>query len=569
MLVSSSCERVYVLSTKRSIALTLIGASLALIALFAIGCGDDSPVEPAGPGNPGQTFSNMAFDRFGVAVVPGASSVINVTPLAGSLEPFTVVSSDEGVASASGSVTAAAGAGGAAAGMITVTGVGHGSATISVTTPSGDKRDFPVTVYDPTVLDTGELLVKFTDQFGGRFHDSGSGADNDGDFYHPIAPAGYYPLGSIGYRGYQNPNNLKTAVIVVKDKGTNTANPPLKAPVGYEHIWNNGIWFLGFVWSPDGSDTGSFWRPIPPDGYVALGVVVHNWVGGTDAVANDPRNQPPPLDAVMCVREDLTQTAKIGGFVWHDGGNGLPDRFFRADQLLVPDNNADYESMHLAPGTFIGNPTHNVNDISNPVANVLKIDPQVLVDADYHSNLLRPKLSSLAEPGNLTQPLKTRAILVPFTAFFDAGKDINWKVANSPFYLLERTYSWHKECFASGLNDCLVDYDSGSSTSTEKTQWESESVEASVQAGFALKGVGGKVTSTVTKTMGFAESRGVSEFFARRVVSTVPRPGEGAIIVTWKAANRFTLSRHNGLVVEEVVLPWTMYEDAFHSDKFP
>ena len=151
---------------------------------------------------------------------------------------------------------------------------------ITVSTNSGDKREFPVTVYDKMVLDTGELLIRFTDQFGGRFNDSGSGADDDGDFYHPIAPTGYYPLGSVGFRGYRNPNDLRTAVIVVQDKGTNPANPPIKPPVGYTHIWNNGVVFLSAIWGVDGCCAGSFWIPQPPPGYDAMGVIQRGYETG-------------------------------------------------------------------------------------------------------------------------------------------------------------------------------------------------------------------------------------------------------------------------------------------------
>jgi hypothetical protein len=539
---------------------------LAAVGFAFAGCSDDNPAAPE-DNTPAESFSNMSFDRLGVAVVPGATSAIEVTPLAGALEPFTVSSSDEGVATVIGSITAAAD-GAAATGTISVTGAGAGTATITVSTGSGDKRQFPVTVYDPTVLDAGELLIKFTGEFGSRYHDSGSGADNDGDFYMPIAPAGYYPLGAIGFAGYQNPNDLKSAALVVKDKGTSPANPPLKAPDDYEMVWHNGVWLTYPIngWYPDGNVTGAFWRPIPPPGYVALGVVVYNWTPGGDINANNPANQKPPLDAVMCVREDLTRTAGIGGYAWHDAGNGLSDRFFRADQLVIP---STYEQMLVAPNTVVAHASHAVNDISNPVANVLLIKPQVVMDADYYSTRWRPELTSLADPGASSQPLKTRAILVPFNAFTDANKDVNWKVANSPFYLLEREFYWDEECWTSAFNDCQLDYTAGTGKNETNTTWEQESVTASEEVGFELKGVGGKVKSTVTKTMGFATSTGVSAFYEVKVASSVPAPGEGRILATWKAANRFTLHRHNGTTTEQVMSPWTIFENRFHSSRFP
>jgi hypothetical protein len=255
--------------------------------------------------------------------------------------------------------------------------------------------------------------------------------------------------------------------------------------------------------------------------------------------------------------------------VWRDAGNGLSDRNFRADQLLIPDEYSDYESMHVAPGTFAGHAAQNANNNSNPVANVLRIDPQVVLDAEYFSTLWRPDLTSLADPGESSQPLKTRVILVPFTAFADAGKDINWKVANSPFYMVERIFYWDWECSTSGFNTCTLSYEAGTSEATTNSSWQQESVTASEEIGFELKGVGGKMKSTVTKTLGFSRSRQVSSFHKVTVSSSVPAPGEGAILVTWKGANRFSLYRHNALTVEEVVPPWLIFENKFHSSKFP
>lgn len=544
--------------------LALHGASLLVIAVIGASCGEDSPVDSGG-GNPPTIYSNMSFDRLGVALAPGATSTINVTPLAGSLEPFTVASSNEAVATASVAAKFAADKSSLAAGTVTVVGVSHGMATITVTATSGDKREFPVTVYDPMVLDTGEMLIRFTDQFGLHYWDQGSGADNDGDFYMPAAPEGYYPLGAIGFAGYQYPS-VHSAAIVAKDKGTNASNPPLAAPIDYELLWHNGVPIFG--WRPDGTMTGSFWRPIPPDGYVAMGVVVHNWEPGPDLTANDPANQKPPLDAVMCVRKDLTTPAMVDSFVWNDNGNGLKDRWFNAYQLRCPKTYSSYEKLILAPNTFVGH-SNRLNESPDPVEHVLKVDPQVLIDAEYYSTLWRPTLTSLAEPDEETQPLRTRAILVPFTAFADNLHGVNWKVANSPFYVLERRYYWDKECFTSGESDCAIDYTSGCTTSTEHTRWQQESVEASMEAGFELKGIGGKVKSTITKTLGFAKSTGVSEFQEKTVHSSVPAPGKDAVCAVWKAANRFHLFRHDGMTVEEVILPWTIYEDSFHSYMYP
>ncbi len=54
------------------------------------------------------------------------------------------------------------------------------------------------------------------------------------------------------------------------------------------------------------------------------------------------------------------------------------------------------------------------------------------------------------------------------------------------------------------------------------------------------------------------------------IVAAVHRNTDGKVELGYlseqAAANRFYLYRHNGLVAEQVVAPWLIYEDAFHSE---
>jgi hypothetical protein len=81
---------------------------------------------------------------------------------------------------------------------ISVQGLSLGERMLSITSGAGRSASVTVRVYDPKAMMTSGLAVTYTDQFTWRWDDSGSGYSQDGAFYHPVAPAGYYALGSIG-----------------------------------------------------------------------------------------------------------------------------------------------------------------------------------------------------------------------------------------------------------------------------------------------------------------------------------------------------------------------------------
>ena len=74
---------------------------------------------------------------------------------------------------------------------------------------------------------------------------------------------GFKSLGSLCYKGSYNPDGVH-AVMVVKAKPSLDA---LAAPIDYTYLWG----------ADPNYDYCSFWRPVPPAGYKAMGVV--QWGG--------------------------------------------------------------------------------------------------------------------------------------------------------------------------------------------------------------------------------------------------------------------------------------------------
>ncbi len=102
--------------------------------------------------------------------------------------------------------------------------------------------------------------------------------------YSPKVPDGYFALGDFS----QPVHGVITGFTFAARELVPGA---LAAPIGYEWIWAAGY---------------SVWRPIPPAGYVCLGLVAQ------------PTFTIPSQDRIRCVRKDLTVPGRLGSFTGYD-----------------------------------------------------------------------------------------------------------------------------------------------------------------------------------------------------------------------------------------------------------
>ncbi len=141
------------------------------------------------------------------------------------------------------------------------------------------------------------LSIKLVTDFELIWWDKGSGGKSSGSFWRPKLPEGYFALGHYGQSDYGIPNS---DMIVVKP--VDGVSDAIARPLGFQKIWDD---------SGSGADmNGSFWLPTPPSGYAACGVV-----------AMDSHNQP-SVNEIMCIREDLVVSGKLGDAIWLDIGTG-------------------------------------------------------------------------------------------------------------------------------------------------------------------------------------------------------------------------------------------------------
>jgi len=362
----------------------------------------------------------------------------------------------------------------------------------------------------------GDLIMSITGKFEKKWDDKGSGGKYDVTFYQPICEEGFYPLGSVAVGKYGNIDNTMAVITVKEVPGTEALKPPLK----YERIWCD-----------KGSGAkldGACWKPIPPQGYVALGhVFTNNW-------------NPPSLEAVRCVRKDLTYSGKLGNWIYDDRGTGAKEDL-SIYQIVAPEEWHDQNTGLFAPGTVF---CFNGHTKPETVPNVLRLPlPYIKIDVS-----LTPILDSKNPPSKSTIPVIDREVIVPMTSIVDKEYPISWVLENSPFYILKR------ECFYTLIafqdnetsDKALLKYEykSGISNSKSITLKETIGIEVSEKVGFELFGIGGEVNFKVNIELGFEETHISNDFTEKTISSEVPVASKTAVAI-WSSSYNIKVFRED------------------------
>lgn len=256
-----------------------------------------------------------------------------------------------------------------------------------------------------------DLLISFTCEFLPLWNDKGSGAHRAISLWRPSTAADalsqFFPLGDIANGSYYNINQRKiVAVVSDANKVNGTA---LRSPDDYELLWR---------------DTGSgaradfsLWRPLAPEGYVAMGMV-----GGVGY-------EKPSRNAIRCVRADLVASAQPGAMIWSDKGSGAPNDF-SAWTIMPP--YASPGEMHLAPGTFVGTASY-----TKPTLPTYSL--RLALTAQLHEPLPPPALTGYESPAEDTRVPVPQVCELPWFSVKDPELTPIEQLQTSPTYRLERS----------------------------------------------------------------------------------------------------------------------------------
>jgi len=487
------------------VALLLIAMSMLLC-----NCGKDKSTQP-------EPQSSIYLSRLVVSMVPGASETV-IIHSTGSVGEFEVSHSASEVSSATISDS-----------TIEITGLSYGIDTLTISSSSGASRVLPVQVYNYRVIDTGELLISYTDQFQSIYSFSPAGW-NPVCFYKPIPPEGFYALGSYA-RGYSTDPNGNAAVMVVQAKPGSDA----------------------IVFTTDFTNLGPYLHnPIAPEGYKAMGQVC------TGAY------QTP--DPAVCIREDLTTPGTCYLF-WSYENN-----YHQVESAWgIYQPSADlHENAYLAPGMFIYE--SGIDDPTGPLINVLNVSLPMLAEAPSQDYV--PSLSSYDVPSDGVAPRMEKCLMVPCTIVKDGQYSSNmpWRIANSPFYRLERQvfykYINHYDNSQGSVPQAFHwAITIGMSATESQTVWGETGVELSVEAGVSIYAVQSSITATVSRKFGYETMNSITELQTNTLTIDVNIPAHKAGAL-WQRYNRYVLYRHNGTELEQVT-SWECGINSYVYDEYP
>lgn len=259
------------------------------------------------------------------------------------------------------------------------------------------------------------LLINFTTEFQRIWNTKGSRA-NLASFWRPTpAPdllPGYFPLGDLAVSGDVNINGKRVMAVVCEgdpQSGDTSKGKALSRPDDFEQVWR---------YSGSGAD-GAIWRPIPPDGYVALGLVCSN------------DHEKPSLNAVRCVRADLVIASSVGDLIWNDRGSGARQDF--STWSIDPPAAAAGE-IYFAPGTFAGS-----NSFTKPSTHAAAYSLRMQIPLQINPAPEVPVLSGFEAPPPPETSEATQIAKIPWFAVEDNALLPIDKLSKSPYYYLRRT----------------------------------------------------------------------------------------------------------------------------------
>jgi hypothetical protein len=393
-------------------------------------------------------------------------------------------------------------------------------------------------------FDAGDLTIRYVTNFEKRWKDIGSGGKYDGSFWHPVTPDGWYALGSLGFKGYSDPNGKHWMMIVKESKNASGA---LKKPTQYKKEYDD--------YRSGADDNGSFWTPICEPGYVAMGTVVVNGFGKGEGYDRQPNQE--DVKNVRCVRKDLTKPGEAGEFIWNDKETGA-EHNMGAWRITIPDIRF-HDRAYLESGTFVGwgnfpKTGRCKNCYEKPydheVMYVLSVDLPLLIDTPVETK--NPKLTGYEQPALTMEPLTQKSMLVPFSALlggmdFKYG-DVRWLVNNSPILrvdrLVENRLMFHSINDTSLVQENHLELVSGVSKTDSTTMSHTVGVSVTQEAGVEFKGVGAKTSFTASYQFGYESMHSVSEMQEKHKKIGINIP-LGKAAACWQQRNKYRVIRHN------------------------
>lgn len=385
-------------------------------------------------------------------------------------------------------------------------------------------------------IEYGNLLINFTSTFSSKWNYWGSGSVHKICFWRPLPDTpntlGYFPLGDLASSDNLD-TNKRTIVAIVQEADPESEETRLKGkalcpPTDFERIWTDS--------GSDSLRNCTLWRPMPPAGYVALGLVCET---GFDK---------PSIDCMRCVREDLVMAAAVGDWLWNDKGSGMKTDF---SAWSIQPQAATQGEVCFCAGTFVGTDSYT-KPTRHPCAYGLKVHIPLKLGAPPPA----PLLQGYAQPSVYeTDTVRYTSQMAWFTVK-DPDLSPIQQLQNSPTYTLQRTDRYVLVGF--GHNQTSVEqsfkwatvhgaHGNQSRTFTHTTaidigtEWQVGSPASSIKVSAKLSNT---LSHTQTSTSGWTTSKGFE------IVAKVP---SRKAIATYLIQSNYRLLRQDGTQVADTV----------------
>jgi hypothetical protein len=294
-------------------------------------------------------------------------------------------------------------------------------------------------------------------------------------------------------------------------------------------------------------------RPIPPDGYAALGLVCNEG------------HEKPPKDMIRCIRSDLVIPAYPGDLIWDDKGTGAKKDFgsWKIDPPSAPSGWA-----YLSAGTFIGKDSHSKPDRDpNAYALCLELDQETPPE---NLTLPAPRLKGYSKPAPFEQDSVLYTTILPWFAVSDPDMDAVTQLVKSPFYRLERTDRYKLMSFGYNNTSVSQDFDLSYTVGVNAQESKEFSSTTSIELGGEW-GVSGAVKISAKLSQSFTHSSSKTTGWSQSTTITkkanVP-PGKAVALYTIQSTYRMyrgdgTQIRNKGVSYDtEGSIYWTEYPPA-------
>jgi hypothetical protein len=272
--------------------------------------------------------------------------------------------------------------------------------------------------------DYGDLRVTMTSSLNWAWDNNSYGSNRGCCFWNPGHQGNMRPLGSVcvGKRNYWE-TNWRAVILFGQNPDSTNPIPAVKRPTDYWRTWwesNDHSWHMGSVW-----------RPIAPDGYVALGDVMVNSV------------EKPSLDQIWCLRADLVKPATYWpASVWDDRGSGKSQDI--SIWAIVPEvmsvNGA--ESIPLFADTFIHSSNYGPPSTGLAFVPALNLGNEFI---EFDQSAPTFTKASIPSTGRRYDVVEQAAVTLPLRCFFWSEDARCLTQIAKPFITISKGIAWYVE----------------------------------------------------------------------------------------------------------------------------